>query len=78
MSAARLRVLLITLIVVSAVISLIGNRSGSAVLNGLGAGLFLTAVAVYAFWRRAVRDERAAKVFDREAKTDEAGTRTDQ
>jgi hypothetical protein len=78
MSAARLRVLLITLIVVSAVISLIGNRSGSAVLNGLGAGLLLTAVAVYAFWRRAVRDERAARVFDREAKTDEAGTRTDQ
>jgi len=35
-------------------------------------------VLLYAYWRRAVKRELAARVFDREAKTDETGTRTDQ
>jgi glucose uptake protein GlcU len=78
MSADRLRALLIGLIIVAAVVSYIGNREHSQVLNGLGLGAFLFAVLVYGFWRRAVRNERAARVFDREAKTDEAGTRADQ
>jgi uncharacterized membrane protein YfcA len=78
MSAVRLRALLIALIAVAAVVSYIGDHEHSKVLNGLGLGVFLTAVLLYGFWRRAVRKERAARVFDREAKTDEAGTRSDQ
>jgi uncharacterized membrane protein YfcA len=78
MSADRLRAWLIGLIVAAAVVSFFGNHGNNRYLNGLGLGLFLTAVLVYGFWRRAVRRERAARVFDREAKTDEAGTRTDQ
>jgi hypothetical protein len=78
MSADRLRALLIGLIIVAGVVSYIGNRENSQVLNGLGLGFFLFAVLLYGFWRRAVRNERAARVFDREAKTDEAGTRADQ
>ena len=78
MSAGRLRALLIGLIVVAAVISYVGNRENSHVLNGLGLGVFLVAVLLYGLWRRAVRNERAARVFDREAKTDETGTRADQ
>jgi uncharacterized membrane protein YfcA len=78
MTATRLRVLVIALIVVAAVVSFVGNRANSKVINALGFGAFLGAVFVYAYWRRAVRKERAARVFDREAKTDETGTRTDQ
>ena len=78
MRAAQLRVWVIALIVVAAVLSFIGNHSGSKVLNALGFGAFLGAVFLYAYWRRAVRNERAARVFDREAKTDETRTRTDQ
>jgi uncharacterized membrane protein YfcA len=78
MRAATLRAWLIGLIVVAAVVSFIGNQQNSRLLNGLGFGVFLVAVMLYAFWRRAVRNERTARVFDREAKTDEAGTRTDQ
>jgi hypothetical protein len=78
MSAGRLRALLIALIVVAAVVSFIGDRENNKVLNALGLGAFLGGVLVYGLWRRAVRNERAARVFDREAKTDEAGTRSDQ
>ena len=78
MSADRIRFLLISLIVVSAILSFLGNRQDSRVLNAVGFGIFLVAVGAYAYWRRAVRSERAARVFDREAKTDETGTRADQ
>ncbi len=78
MRAAQLRVYVIGLIVVAAVASFIGNRENSKVINALGFGAFLAAVLLYAYWRRAVRNERAARVFDREAKTDETRTRTDQ
>ena len=78
LSANRLRVLLIGLIVVAAVVSFIGNSTDSRVLNALGFLVFLGAVMLYAIWRRTVRQERAARVFDREAKTDETRTRPDQ
>ena len=78
MSADRLRILLIALIAAAAVVSYIGSRSHSRVVSSLGFGVFLVAVLVYPYWRRAVRRERAARVFDREAKTDETGSRTDQ
>jgi hypothetical protein len=78
MSADRLRACVIALIVAAAVVSFVGNRAASGILNSLGLTIFLAAVGVYGLWRRAVRNERAARVFDREAKTDEAGTRADQ
>ena len=77
-SANQLRVLLIGLIVVAAVISFVGNSSDSRILNALGFLVFLAAVMLYAVWRRTVRQERAGRVFDREAKTDETGARSDQ
>jgi uncharacterized membrane protein YfcA len=76
--AAQLRIWVIGLIVAAAVISFIGNRADSKVINAIGFGIFLAAVLLYAYWRRAVRNERAARVFDREAKTDETRTRSDQ
>jgi uncharacterized membrane protein YfcA len=78
MRADRIRLWLIVLIVAAAVVSFVGTRQDSRAVNGLGFGIFLVAVGVYAYWRRAVHGERAARVFDREAKTDETGTRTDQ
>jgi hypothetical protein len=66
------------LVVAAAVVSLVGNRTGSRLVSSLGFLVFLGAVFVYALWRRAVSKERAARVFDRESKTDETGTRTDQ
>jgi hypothetical protein len=68
----------IALIVVAAVLRFVGGRAGSNVVNALGLGAFLGAVLLYVYWRRAVRSERAARVFDREAKTDETRTRPDQ
>ena len=78
MSADRIRAILIALIVAAAVVSLLGNKSHNHVVSALGFGIFLVAVMVYATWRRAVRREQAGRVFDREAKTDETGTRSDQ
>ena len=78
MRAAQLRVWVIALIVVAAVLRFVGGRAGSNVVNALGLGAFLGAVLLYVYWRRAVRSERAARVFDREAKTDETRTRPDQ
>jgi uncharacterized membrane protein YfcA len=63
---------------VAAVVSFFGNRADNKILNAIGFGAFLGAVLLYAYWRRAVRQERAARVFDREAKTDETRTRPDQ
>ncbi len=77
-SAKQLRVLLIGLIVVAAVVNFLGNRDHNRLVGGLSFLIFLTAVCVYAIWRRTVRQERAGRVFDREAKTDETRTRADQ
>jgi hypothetical protein len=77
-SAHRLRVWLIGTIVVAAVVSFVGTRTGNVVANSLGFAIFLGAVVLYGLWRRAVRNERAGRVFDREAKTDETRTRPDQ
>ena len=78
MSAARLRLCVIGLIVAAAVISFVGNRTNNRLINGIGFAVFLGAVFLYAYWRRAVKRELAARVFDREAKTDETGPRSDQ
>ena len=78
MSAQRVRALLIGLIAVAGVLNFFANRNHDRLLGGAGFLIFLVAVLLYAYWRRIVRRQRAARVFDREAKTDETRTRADQ
>jgi hypothetical protein len=63
-------------------LGLIGVLAAAAVLapfvNWAALVLFLVAVPIFLRWRRAALQERRASVFDREAKTGETGTRTDQ
>jgi uncharacterized membrane protein YccC len=74
----RLRALLIAILVVAAVLSVVGNKTHLAVVGWLSFAVFLCALAVYVRWRRAALQERRARVFDREAKTDETRTRPDR
>jgi uncharacterized membrane protein YfcA len=74
----QLRALLIAILVVAAVLSVVGNKTNSTWVNWLSFVAFLCAVVVYLRWRQAVLAERRARVFDREAKTDETGTGSDQ
>jgi uncharacterized membrane protein YfcA len=78
MTADRLRLLLIAMLAVSAVVSVFANKSGSAAFGVVSLTLFLATVGVYFQWRRRARQERRARVFDREAKTDETGSRADR
>jgi uncharacterized membrane protein YfcA len=78
MTADRLRRLLIGLLVVCAVVSVVANKSHSKPLGVLSFTLFLVTVAAYFQWRRRARQERRARVFDREAKTDETGSGPDR
>jgi uncharacterized membrane protein YfcA len=79
MSANRLRWALIGVLALAAVVSLVGNKTGSAFVNWLGFAIFLCALVLYLTWRRTVLLERRARVFDREAKTtDETRARPDQ
>ena len=77
-NANTLRLYLIVVLVVAAVLSVVGNKSHSPFLGWLSFAAFLCAVVLYFTWRRRTLRERRARVFDREAKTDETGTRTDQ
>ena len=74
----RLRAVLIAILVVAAMLSVVGNKADSPWISWLSFAAFLCAVVVYLRWRRAVLEERRARVFDREAKTDETGTGSDQ
>jgi hypothetical protein len=78
MRAKALRLYLIAALVLAAVLSVIGNKLHSKLVGILSITAFLAALVVYAGWRRAVVRERRGRVFDREAKTDETGTRSDQ
>jgi uncharacterized membrane protein YfcA len=78
MSANRLRAILIGALVAAAVVSVVGNKAGSPWLGWLSFAVFLCAIVLYVTWRRAALRERRARVFDREAKTDETRTRPDQ
>ncbi len=78
MSANTLRWRLIALLVVAAVISVVANKVNSAWLGWVSFAVFLVGVVMYARWRRAALAERRARVFDREAKTDETRTRPDR
>lgn len=78
MRADTLRLYLIVVLIVAAALSVVGNKSHSPFLGWLSFAVFLCAVLMYFIWRRTVLQERRDRVFDREAKTDETGTRTDQ
>ena len=79
MRADRLRFILIALIAVAAVLSVVGKKSDSPFIAWLSFAVFLCAVFLYCSWRQEVRRARAARVFDREAKTsDETRTSPDE
>jgi hypothetical protein len=78
MTADKLRALLIAMLAICAVVSVIANKSGSKALGILSFAVFLATVIVYFRWRRKAREERRARVFDREAKTDETGSGADR
>ncbi len=78
MNVNRMRWELIAALAVAAVISGVGTKTGNAFIGWLGFAAFLCAVFLYLRWRRAALAERRGRVFDREAKTDETGPRSDQ
>ena len=78
MQANVLRLWLIAVLAVAAIVSVVANKANSPWIGWVSFALFLCAVVMYFQWRRAAREERRARVFDREAKTDETGPRSDQ
>lgn len=78
MRANALRLWLIAVLAVAAIVSVVANKASSPWLGWVSFALFLCAVVMYFQWRRTAREERRARVFDREAKTDETRTRPDQ
>jgi type II secretory pathway pseudopilin PulG len=78
MSAGALRLWLIGMLVVAAIVSVVANKASSPFLGWVSFAVFLCAVVLYVRWRRAALAERRARVFDREAKTDEDRTRADR
>jgi uncharacterized membrane protein YfcA len=78
MRADRLRLYLVLVLVAAAVLSVVGKKADSPFVGWLSFAVFLCALVLYVTWRRAALQERRARVFDRESKTDEARTRTDQ
>jgi hypothetical protein len=78
MRADTLRLWLIADLAVAAVVSVVANKANSPWIGWVSFVLFLCAVVLYFQWRGTARDERRARVFDREAKTDETGPRSDQ
>jgi hypothetical protein len=78
MRAQGLRLWLIGILAVAGIVSVVANKAKSPFLGWLSFAVFLCALAVYVRWRRAALAERRARVFDSEAETDEARTRTDQ
>jgi hypothetical protein len=78
MRSHALRLWLIGVLFAAAAISVVGNKTGSRLVNWLSFVAFLIGVCLYGAWRRAVYVERGGRVFDREAKTDETRTRPDQ
>ena len=78
MRANTLRLWLIGVLAVAAIVSVVANKADSPLIGWVSFALFLCAVVMYFSWRRAALAERRARVFDREAKTDETGARSDQ
>jgi uncharacterized membrane protein YfcA len=77
-SANVLRFRLILVLVVAAVLSVVGNKTGNTFIGWLSFAVFLCAVAMYVAWRRRALVERRGRVLDSEAKTDETRTGPDQ
>lgn len=79
MSANATRYWMIGLLVVAAVLSVVGQKANLPWIGWLSFVAFLGAVFLYVDWRRRrAAERRAGRVFDREAKTDETGTRPDE
>jgi LPXTG-motif cell wall-anchored protein len=78
MKANRQRYELVAALVLTAVVTAIGTQSGNTFVGWLGLVLLLASFTLFVRWRRTALAERRARVFDREAKTDEAGTRPDR
>jgi uncharacterized membrane protein YfcA len=78
MQANALRLWLIGVLAVAAVVSVVANKANSPWIGWVSFVLFLCGVVLYFQWRRTARAERRGRVFDREAKTDETGARSDQ
>jgi uncharacterized membrane protein YfcA len=78
MPAKTQRLWLIAVLAVAGVVSVVANKANSPWIGWVSFVLFLCAVVMYFQWRRTARAERRARVFDREAKTDETGSRSDQ
>ncbi len=78
MKANRQRWELIAALILTAVVTAVGTQSHNTIVGWLGFVLLLAAITLFVRWRRTALAERRARVFDREAKTDEAGTRPDR
>ena len=78
MRSSALRLLLIAILVVATAVSALANTLHSRLLGRVDLAIFFVAVAVFLRWRRAALAERRGRVFDQEAKTDEARARPDQ
>ena len=78
MRANTLRLWLIGVLAVAGIVSVVANKANSPWIGWVSFALFLCAVVMYFQWRRTALAERRARVFDREAKTDETRTRPDQ
>lgn len=78
MPANAMRLWLIAVLAVAAVVSVVAKKADSPWIGWISFVLFLGAVVLYFQWRRTARAELRARVFDREAKTDETRTRPDQ
>jgi len=78
MQPNRVRLWLISLLVVAAVLSVVGKKENSPFNGWLSFAFFLVAIVLYLDWRRKLAAERRARVFDREAKTNETRAGTDE
>jgi hypothetical protein len=78
MKANRQRWELVAALILTAIVTGVGTHSGNTIVGWLGFALLLASITLFVRWRRTAIAERRARVFDREAKTDEAGTRPDR
>lgn len=69
MRGNRLRLYLIVVLALAAVLSVVGNKTGSPFVGWLSFAVFLCALFLYLAWRRQALQER---------RTRETGTRPDQ
>jgi Na+/proline symporter len=78
MRADTLRWLLVALLVVAAAVSVVANKSHSAVIGWIAFAVFAAAVVLYLRWRRAAIAERRGTVEGGGTESDEARTRAGQ